>query len=234
MSRSKPLFLLAGGPVSKPGGMKSLLRDVLAATGREKPIVAHIGVANGDNRTFCLFTAALLKKAGAGAVTPVKLAREQADAVKAKAVLKAADAVFISGGDVEEGMRWLNHYRLGAFLRGLQRSGVLFFGISAGSIMLGTQWVRWRDPKDDATAELFPCLGLAPILCDTHAEQDGWEELKVAVALLGEKGRGYGIPAGGAIRAGGDGVLTALVKPAICFENRSGRVARLNARGVEL
>jgi len=44
--------------------------------------------------------------------------------------------------------------------------------------MLSKEWIRWRDPDDDATAEFFPCLGIAPLICDTHGEQDGWEELQ--------------------------------------------------------
>jgi len=57
------------------------------------------------------------------------------------------------------------------FLRRLHRSGRLFFGTSAGSIMLSRKWVRWRDPHDDRSAELFPCLGLHPFYATPTARK---------------------------------------------------------------
>ena len=44
--------------------------------------------------------------------------------------------------------------------------------------MLARRWVRWTDPHNDDSAELFPCLGFAPVFCDTHGEGDGWGELR--------------------------------------------------------
>ena len=111
-------------------------------------------------------------------------------------ILEAADVIFISGGDVELGMQTLAKRKLDTFLRALYRHGKPFFGISAGSIMLAREWVRWRDPEDVTTAELFPCLGLADILCDTHDEKSGWEELQAALALKKNGTLGYGIATG--------------------------------------
>jgi len=53
---------------------------------------------------------------------------------------------------------------------------------------------------DDATAEIFPCLGIAPVICDTHGEEDGWEELQALIALEKDKTIGYGIVSGTAIK----------------------------------
>jgi peptidase E len=49
------------------------------------------------------------------------------------------------------------------FLRNQYRKGKPFFGISAGSIMLAKNWVRWSDPQVDSSAELFPCLGISDL-----------------------------------------------------------------------
>jgi hypothetical protein len=71
------------------------------------------------------------------------------------------------------------------------------FGISAGSLMLANDWVRFPDEDDEASAELFRCLGLAPLHVDAHSEEDGWSELRVLVRLLHERGdekpTGYGL-----------------------------------------
>ena len=83
-------------------------------------------------------------------------------------------------------MRVLREKEMIGVLRRLHREGKPFFGTSAGSIMLASQWIRWADPNDEASAELFDCLGLAPVFCDTHGEDDGWEELQALLRSLSD------------------------------------------------
>jgi cyanophycinase-like exopeptidase len=116
----------------------------------------------------------------------------------------------MSGGDVDEGMRVLTACGMVGLLTDLFREGKPFFGFSAGSIMLASSWVRWRDPGDDASAELFPCLGFAPVLCDTHGEADGWEELRTLARLAPPGSLGYGITSGAALVVAPDGTVSAL------------------------
>lgn len=73
----------------------------------------------------------------------------------------------------------------------------------------------------------FPCLGFAPILCDTHAEADDWEELKALLGLSVSGTVGFGIPSGGALCVAPDGTVTAIGKPASRFEVRNGRIKAL-------
>jgi peptidase E len=138
--------------------------------------------------------------------------------------LESADIIFISGGDVEAGMDVLREKGLITFLSGLHSQGKPFFGLSAGSIMLAREWVRWRDPEDDATAEIFPCLGIAPVICDTHAEGDDWEELKALLALEENGVKGYGIPSGTGIKAFPDGRVAALGGAVPQYVRRGNRV----------
>ena len=174
-----PVFLISGGQtMRKRKGPDPLLQAVIRRTGVRRPMISYLGTASGDDDAFRSWVTRLLQKAGAGEVTLAPLCGGRGDPERAKVILDASDLVFISGGDVEEGMRVLVEKEMTGFLRRLYRSGKLFLGVSAGSIMLARKWVRWRDPHNDESAELFPCLGLAPILCDTHGEGDGWEELK--------------------------------------------------------
>jgi peptidase E len=220
----KSIYLLAGGNWSRPGALVPLLSSVLAEAGKPRPSVAYIGAANGDSRMFLGVMRRLIGKAGAGSVVPVKLAHARADRAAAVATLRAADVVHVAGGDVEEGMRWLERHELGPALREAYERGAVFFGVSAGSIMLGSRWVRWRNPDDDDSAELFDCLGLAPLVCDTHAEEDGWVELAAAVKLLPAASPGYGIPTGGILRVGPRGGLEALVTPVAVYARDGSRV----------
>ena len=238
----KPVCLIAGGRgMERRKGPDPLIQAALGLAGaserpplerrplERRPSVAYVGAASGDNAVFRVWVARLFQKAGAGAVTLAPLCGKRADRQKARAVLEEADIVFVSGGDVEEGMRVLEETEMIEPLRSLYRHGKPFFGISAGSIMLARQWVRWRDPKDDATAELFPCLDIARVFCDTHGEGDGWEELKALVRLAPARAIGHGIVSGSALVVKPSGELSALGGDIDRFARKAGAAVRIES-----
>ncbi|HVO39543.1 MAG TPA: Type 1 glutamine amidotransferase-like domain-containing protein [Spirochaetia bacterium] len=225
-----PIYLVAGGRDSmKRRGPDPLLREALQASGVERPRVAYVGAASGDNPAFRLMIGAMLKKAGAAAVALAPLCGRRADPEKAREVLRAADVVFMSGGDVGEGMAVLSEKRMSAFFRKLFREGKPFVGVSAGSIMLARAWVRWKDPAVESSAEVFPCLGLAPVLCDTHGEGDSWEELRALLALSPAGSIGYGIVSGSAIVCRSGGKVEARGGEIHRFRRRSTGVAQIES-----
>jgi cyanophycinase-like exopeptidase len=225
--RSKPVWLLAGGPGSHRRGPDPLIQRALSLAGKPSPSVAYVGAPSGDNRAFFVMIAALLKKAGAGEVTLVRLCGRRPDLARARDELARTDLVFMTGGDVEEGMRVLEATGTIADLHRLAAAGVPFLGVSAGSIMLARSWVRWRDPKDESSVELFPCLGIADALCDTHGEGEGWEELATLARVAPEGSVGHGIPTGAGLVVHPDGVLEAAGTPVHRFESRGGRAVRI-------
>jgi cyanophycinase-like exopeptidase len=189
--------------------------------------VGYVGTANDDDTRFLGFMAREMQEAGAGKVGHALITPRNADLKKAQNILVSADIIFVGGGDVERGMEVLQEKGMVDFLLGLYQQGKPFFGVSAGSIMLAKEWIRWRDPDDDATAEIFLCLGVAPVICDTHAEEDDWEELKALLELKPDKAEGYGITSGSAIKVFPDGKVEALGGPVAHYLRRSGRVERL-------
>lgn len=191
-----PIILIGGGPNLNN---TTLIAEALTLSKIEKPSIAYIGAASADNKGFFSMLRQMLISAGADKVTLVPVV-QGFDRKKAENILSSGDLVFISGGDVKAGMEYLEKRKLVPFLRKLYESGKPFFGISAGSIMLCSQWIHWRNPADDSSAKSFPCLGFAPVLCDTHAEDDDWNELRTLLGLCPEGTIGYGIPAGGALR----------------------------------
>ena len=207
MTKSKPadIFLIAGGPNSK--NTKAILAEALAQTKKKSPKVAYIGTASDDNKEFFLMLRPIIMAAGAGSVALVPIVR-QFDLDKARDILLGSDVVFISGGDVDLGMKYLRQRNLIPFFRELYDGGKLFCGISAGAIMLCRNWMHWRDPDDDNTAELLDCLGFVPLLCDVHAEEDNWVEMKRLLGFFPQGTVGYGIPAEGALRVAPDGKVT--------------------------
>ena len=176
---------------------------------------------------FFTMIKSILMKAGAQKVILVKLAKKKVDISDVKNVLTSADIIFLSGGEVEDGMNWLKYHRLTLFFKDLYNEGKRFVGISAGSIMMGTHWVRWEKPEDDATAELFDCLGIIPAVFDTHGEDENWKELKTTLKLLGNDARGYGIPCHGMISADSRGTLVNLEKTLLTYVNDNGQVWEL-------
>jgi peptidase E len=228
--KSAPLYLIASGPRSiRQKGPDLLVQAVLQQTGVPRPRVAYVGAASGDNAAFRLLIGRILEKAGAGPVTLAPLCGKRGSLEKATRVLEEADLVFISGGDVEEGMRVLQEKGAVPLLRRLWKEGKPLFGVSAGSIMLARQWVRWMDPRDEASARVFPCLGLAPVLCDTHGESDGWVELHALLLLCAVGATGYGITSGAALIVEGDGSVSALGGEVQVFRRRKSGVAQLES-----
>ena len=216
MTKSKPadIFLIAGGPQSK--NTKEIMAEVLECSKKKTPAVAYIGTASDDNKEFFLMLKQRIMAAGAENVTLVPIVR-RSDPDKARDILLASDVVFISGGDVEIGMKYLRKRNLISFFRELYDQGKLFCGISAGAIMLCRNWMHWRNPDDEDTVGLLDCLGFAPLLCDVHAEEDDWAEMKRLLGFFPQGTAGYGIPAEGALRVAPDGKITSIGAPPIQF-----------------
>jgi len=200
------LYLIGGGP----GTIRALrghLKTALAELGLTRPVVAYVGAASADDGGFFRMIRDGLAPCGAK-MHLAKLASPRASAADARKLVEGCDLVFVSGGDVEAGMRVLHERDMVKPLQKLARAGKPMFGISAGSLMLARDWVRFpgepASTAPDEGAELFPCLGIAPVHVDAHAEEDDWSELKVLVRLLHGRGEraavGYGLTRQGGLR----------------------------------
>ncbi len=221
MSITKPVYLLAGRWGKNPD---PVIAQVIKESGIEQPAIAYIGASAGDNQEFFNRLESYFLSAGSGKVTLAPTVDPATDIVKTKNILKTSDIIFVSGGDVEAGIRLLEERKLVSFIKELYLSGKPFFAVSAGSIMLAQEWVRWRDPNDDSTSEIFACLGIAPVICDTHGEGDNWEEL-IALLTLEKPGTiGYGILSGNALKVYPDGKVAAVSGKVNCFIRRENKV----------
>jgi peptidase E len=220
------LYLIGGNPRSRRTTADPLIREIFRRIGLPAPRIAYVGSASGDDREFFEWTLRALSLAGAGRVALAATASPRADIDRTRKLLSSADAVFIGGGEVDQGMKVLRRCGLDVLLEALCRRGKPLIGLSAGSIMLGRRWIRWPDEKDRARPELFPCLGCAPLICDTHAEGEDWVELKALLRAGGHGTRGYGIPAGACLIADSSSRRTSLGKPVLEFANAHGTVKK--------
>ena len=224
----KPVYLLAGGPHSRRKGPDPLLEMVFKGLGIKTPAVAYTGTASDDDKNFYGFISSSFVSAGAGSVTHAVIAPRGADLKKAKKILEDADIIFVSGGDVEYGMQVLQDKNMLGFFNELYQQGKPFFGISAGAIMLAKEWVRWPNPDDENTFELFPCLGYAPVICDTHDEDSDWDELKSALTLKEEGAFGYGLASGSGVKVLPDGKVEAIGGDVFRYVNKNGKIKLLD------
>lgn len=222
--RSNPVHLLAGSPGSRRDVYGPLVGELLRSAGKPAPVVGYLGAATDDDPRFLGWMEALLRGAGPCTLRLAPVKGRKAANGAARAVLEEADVILVGGGDVELGMRRVNERDLGGTLRARHAGGAPVFGISAGAIMLGRRWVRWADPDDDASAELFDCLGLAPVLCDCHGEGDGWGELHALLRLAGGRAVGLGIRAGAAVRVAADGRAETVLGAVDRFRVKGGEV----------
>jgi peptidase E len=208
LSSRQPIYLFAGGRGGSILTTFAKIREIIKSLGKEKPEIAYVGVASlKDNRLIYMLISALIKSGCKCRVRQAAIASPKADLNKARKILKRSDVVFFSGGDVEVGMQVLEERKMVGYFRELAKDGKIFLGVSAGSILMSREWVRWRDPRHDETAEIFPCLGLAPVICDTHAEQDDWVELKTLLALEKPGTAGYGLTSGSFVKVYPNGGL---------------------------
>lgn len=190
--------------------LRKHLRVALTLCPKKNPLVAYVGAASGDNAGFQRMIGAEITKAG-GRVRAAKLVAKSSKTSTARALLEDCDAVFVSGGDVLAGMSVLADRDMISFFHGLAKEGRPMIGISAGSIMLARSWVHFPESDHEHAVEgavVFPCLGIAPVYVDAHAEEDEWVELRTLLQLLHARGDdkplGYGLTCKGAIRVDHD------------------------------
>jgi peptidase E len=203
--------LIGGGP----GAILQTRRHLHAAVkaiGKARPVIAYVGAASNDHPGFRAMISAAFVGTGAK-VQPAEFSSTKTKAAAARRLIDDCDLVFVSGGDVDHGMTVLGDAGAVEQIRSLAAAGKPMLGISAGSIMLCRQWVRFPDEDDESSAELFDCLGVVPLHVDTHSEDDDWSELRVLLRLLGKQGpkpTAYGIPSKGRleIEASGDEIAS--------------------------
>ena len=228
MSEIKPVYLLAGGRSATRRANDLLIREAFGESDNKSPSVGYVGTASDDGEDFFNRLAGMFRENGAREVTHALLTPDNADISRAKTILRHSDIIYISGGDVDTGIQILKERAMINFLAELYQEGKPFFGLSAGSIMLAKEWVRWRNPDDDTTAEIFPCMEFAPVLCDTHDEEGGWEELKVLLMLEKDGTTGYGIATGTALRVFPDKRVEALGGAVHQYGRQGGKVKRIS------
>ena len=150
------IYLLAGGPGSRRAHKDPLLAQAIASCGVAEPSIAYVGAASGDDTSFFKMIAGLMRICGAGEVELAPLAGRRIKPDKARSILEKADLVFISGGDVEEGMEVLEERGMMPFLRELHRGGSPSSGSRPGASCSRANGSSGTIPTTTRLRALFP------------------------------------------------------------------------------
>src|SRR5580692_5096549 len=100
-------FRLVGGGPGTVLALRRHFKAALDALPRANPLVAYVGAASSDNPAFFGMIRAALGASGAR-LKLAKTASRRASASETRALLEECDLVFMSGGDVEHGMKVLH------------------------------------------------------------------------------------------------------------------------------
>jgi hypothetical protein len=114
----KPTYLIAGGRGRNILSTFHIIEVIVRYIGKAKPTIAYVGVASlGDNWFIYLIISDLLRVMCHCQVQRILIAPKNADPDKAQEALESADMVFLSGGDMEAGMKILEEKNMVGFFR---------------------------------------------------------------------------------------------------------------------
>lgn len=195
----QPIFMLADSQLlfwTEHG--RPFLERVRGRLGPAEHVAAYVGASNGDRPEFFSIFQAAMEQVGIGDCRMIRSEYGLHD----RASLLAAGVVLLAGGDVARGWRVMEQTGMGADLMARYRSGAVLMGVSAGAVLLGRK--GWAD--DEGEPRTFDALGLVPFVVDAHDEARRWDRLRRVIQAPPGGLRGVGIPTGGGLVYGPDGL----------------------------
>ena len=156
MARERQIVSIGGGVLVPDTGNVALERYILDASGAEKPRVAFVPTASGDDVTYIARFYESYARFGVS-VDVLRFFRRTPEDLRA--YLFAFDVVHVGGGNTRSMLAVWKHWGFDAVLREAWERGILLCGSSAGSIC----WFE-HGLTDSVAGELtaMPCLGVLP------------------------------------------------------------------------
>lgn len=177
-------------------------RQIVELTGKNSPRVLFIPTASSDDETYVKAIEAVYAGKLGCPVDVLRLIKEKPDAVEIAAKIRAADLIYVGGGNTLMMMNLWRRLGVDALLRQAYERGAVCCGVSAGSIC----WFEYgvsdsRQFKNPKSHEYIRVKGLG-ILKGLHCphydpvpSKNNWR-LKGAEKLLKKFGSGKFIPIG--------------------------------------
>lgn len=184
----------------------------------QRPKAAYIGASNDDEPAFYHIFQAAMESIGNFECRMITSALIPDDV----SFLNEADIILLAGGDVTKGWQTFVRNGLREILARRYFEDVVLIGVSAGAVQLGR--CAWPDGEEITKETLFNTFSFFPAVVSVHDENDKWQNLQKAVAVLGEGAYGIGIPRGGGVIYYADGFIEAIRYPVHGFSMRGGQL----------
>ncbi len=156
MARERQIVAIGGAVLVPDTGNVALERYILDASGAEKPRVAFVPTASGDDVTYVARFYESYARFGVG-MDVLRFFRRTPEDLRA--YLFAFDVVHVGGGNTRSMLAVWKHWGFDIVLREAWERGILLCGSSAGSIC----WFE-HGLTDSVAGALtaMPCLGFLP------------------------------------------------------------------------
>jgi dipeptidase E len=198
-----------GGGELGTGETEPLDRQIVQATGKDRPSALFIPTASGDSLDYCQTFRRVYGDLLGCRVDALLLSREQTDAARIEAAIAGADLIYVGGGNTRRMLEvWRSRGVDAALVRAGQR-GVVLSGLSAGAIC----WFR-RGNSDapsmegaDANARKTACvdgLGLIDATGCPHMDSEPYRRSEFPEMLRELPGVGLGLDDGVALEVLGE------------------------------
>ncbi len=201
-----PQIVAIGGAVLVPEtGNNALERYILDACGAEKPRVAFVPTASGDDATYIARFYESYGPLGAR-LDVLRLFRRTPEDLRA--YLFGFDVVHVGGGNTRSMLAVWRHWGLDAILQEAWQRGIVLCGSSAGSIC----WFE-RGVTDSVAGALTAMDGLGFLPGSNCPHYDGEKERRPAYRALvaaGEVGAGFACDDGAGLHYRGTSLVAAI------------------------
>lgn len=202
MSVPRHIVAIGGGVLMPDGANVKLERYTLDASGKEKPRVAFVPTASGDDPIYIARFYETYGRLGVPVDVLRFFRRTPADL---RAYLFEFDVVHVGGGNTRSMLAVWRHYGFDAVLREAWERGIVLCGSSAGSLCWFAAGVT-----DSIAGELTTTGGLGFVAGSNCPHYDGEVERRPAYHRLVASGMlaaGIACDDGAAVHVTGDGVV---------------------------
>lgn len=191
------LMLIGGGEIGRgttPYETKEIDEEIVKMTGKEKPKMLFIGLANSFADSYYDYVKNIYKNLGCETMyLKKKNVTKNPDIVKNK--IETADIIYIGGGDTIKLMDTVKEYGIDKLLEAAKERDCVIAGVSAGAILLSKS--GFSDSfilrKESDKYEFIDGLGFIDINICPHYHSEEQKQKDLEENLKKDKKEVYGI-----------------------------------------
>ena len=196
----RTIVAIGGCALMPQSGDEPLFRELLALTGKQRPLVCFIPTASGENQEYTIAAAETF--AALGAVPRHLSFFPNPPTADLAGYLLPSDLIFVGGGNTKNMLALWREWGVDAILRQAWERGTVLAGTSAGMICWFEQGLTDSVPGPFTP---LPCLGFLPGSACPHFDGEAERRPRLHALLAGGQMRpGYAADDHAALRFDGE------------------------------